>query len=256
MNDSEAHPPVFRYRRYGVTIMEAWFDVLAPGQSRSDVIDYRQLPRPFAGTRTSPFRTLIVPLSDPTETIFDQMKKDTRRDIRRAEDRDRSEHAFCEDGGSGVEEFLAFDALFARHRGIAPAQAEGLRALAAQQALALSRVTHNGETLSWHVFVVGSGRARLLHSPSLAGDDARRQIVGRANRFHHWRDMLHFKSVGADSYDLGGWSGSTAPALARIDRFKEEFGGRLTVEYNCTATPTLVGRSYDWLRKMRSRSGL
>jgi hypothetical protein len=256
MNDSAAHPPLFRYRRYGVTIIEAWFDVLPPGQRRCDVLDYRQLSRPLEGTQTSPFHTLIVPLSDSTETIFDLMKKNTRRDIRRAEDRDRSEYAISDDIAAAVSEFLAFDALFARHRGIAPAHAEGLRALAAQQALALSRVMRKGETLSWHVFVVGSGRARLLHSPSLAGDDAgMRQIIGRANRFHHWRDMLHFRSRGAGSYDLGGWSGSAEPALARIDRFKEEFGGRLIVEYNCTATPTLLGRSYDWLRKVRSRSG-
>lgn len=69
----------------------------------------------------------------------------------------------------------------------------------------------------------------LLYSASLfrTSDHATdRAAAGRANRFLHWHDMLHFKMSGCATYDPGGidvfgrsWE------TARIASFKRGFGG-------------------------------
>ena len=49
-------------------------------------------------------------------------------------------------------------------------------------------------------------------------------LVGRANRLHHWKDMISFKSKGLDQYDFGGWyEGRKTRDRLKINQFKEGF---------------------------------
>lgn len=73
--------------------------------------------------------------------------------------------------------------------------------------------------------------------------------IGRANRLHHWSDMLRFRDEGFGIYDFGGWySGTQNQALLQINRFKKSFGGELVRQYNCDEAITWKGVVALWLR--------
>lgn len=115
----------------------------------------------------------------------------------------------------------------------------------------------DGTVLVWHAYYVGQSRARLLHSASLfreASDSAFRTLVGRANRYQHWRDMLKLKADGLTTYDMGGWyAGSEDEAKLSINKFKEGFGGETVVEYHCEEAVSLKGKLYKIARRPRHR---
>jgi len=245
--------PVVRYIRYGVTVVESWFAV---PQEPCDLLECRQLPEPLPHARSTPFDTIIASLDGGVESMFLRVKKDARRDIRRAEDTDGVQYAAVDCSPEQLAEFIEFEKRFAERKRIPSADTRRLQSLAANHALALSRAAaQDGETLSWHAFVVGTDRVRFLHGPSLAGvDDALRNLLGRANRHHHWQDMVRFKNAGLRFYDFGGWYGGTEnQAFARISRFKEEFGGAVTREFDSTLALTLKGRLYDRARQWQAR---
>jgi hypothetical protein len=74
--------------------------------------------------------------------------------------------------------------------------------------------------------------------------------IGRANRLHHWSDMLRFRGEGFGIYDFGGWyAGTQDETLLRINRFKERFGGELVVQYNCDQAITWKGALGLWFKR-------
>lgn len=109
----------------------------------------------------------------------------------------------------------------------------------------------------YHANYVHGGRARLLHSASHfrnSNDSGYRNMVGRANRWLHWKALLRFKASGHTCYDWGGWyDGTDDDARLNINRFKEGFGGEKQLTYNgkllLTAKAKVVGfasRLIDW----------
>ena len=97
----------------------------------------------------------------------------------------------------------------------------------------------------WHAYHVGYDRATLLHSASVLraeSGQALRTKVGRANRYHHWRDILYFKQLGLRIYDFGGWYEKKEDrARLNINKFKEGFGGNIVKTYTCERPLTLRG---------------
>jgi hypothetical protein len=69
-------------------------------------------------------------------------------------------------------------------------------------------------------------RARFLYSSSGRFEGSNSALVGRANRWCHWKDMLHLREHGIRTYDLGGIAvGAEAAAVSGINDFKIRFGG-------------------------------
>ena len=103
----------------------------------------------------------------------------------------------------------------------------------------------NGNVLSWHSYVCCLGQVRLLNT--ISGVDPSRDtqwnnLVGRAHRLHHWKDMLFFKEEGAKTYDLGGvYRGTEDQEQANIARFKTSFGGQPAETYDAVLPLTVKG---------------
>ena len=57
----------------------------------------------------------------------------------------------------------------------------------------------------WHAYHRNTERVTLLYSASFFRNSDLRTQVGRANRLHHWLDMLRYKNAGIATYDFGGW---------------------------------------------------
>jgi hypothetical protein len=74
---------------------------------------------------------------------------------------------------------------------------------------------------------------------------------GRANRLHHWSDILRFRDERFAIYDFGGWyPGTHDQALLRVNLFKESFGGELVTQYNCDQGVTWKGNLGLWLARV------
>ena len=135
-----------------------------------------------------------------------------------------------------------------------------LSVLANANVLDISRVRDKqGNDLAWHVYYQAKGRCSLLHTLLLFrehSDSTLRNCIGRANRFHHWQDMLRFKQLGVSIYDFGGWyEGNSDVERLRINNFKSGFGGVVVENHNCVQLITLKARTLlvvgGWMRKAR-----
>jgi hypothetical protein len=153
--------------------------------------------------------------------------------------------------GESLEEFSAFYDEFARQKGLWPAERHWLARAAAADQLTLSCASREGERLVWHAHVRAGITAHLMYSASCFRDKDNdyRSLVGRANRWLHWRDMLYFREAGVKSYDWGGmFADESAPERAGINHFKRTFGGLPVQSYECTVPVNARGRIWLALR--------
>jgi hypothetical protein len=237
------------YKRGFLRVVEFWFDETNQCPS-ADIIRHFQKTSPSEGCSCVPFHTLVTDLRQEPDTILAKIKKDTRYEIRRAAEKDRL--SYCARDSVDAEtlaHFLDFHSRFAAAKGLRPANRIRLQLLAEIGALYLSEALGaDGSSLVWHAYCRFQDRARLLYSAShlhAAGD---KSLIGRANRYLHWRDFLALQALGIKLYDFGGWYEGTQDAKKiRINQFKAEFGGELVVNFNILQGATWKGKLGLWV---------
>lgn len=237
-------PHITTYRRFFLTIADIYFEHdSAPLPATADIVRLNGLLAPVDGYRTSPFATVFIDLTRPEDELFAGIKSGTRRDIRIAMRNDGiSAQLWHPAGRDTITEFCQLYDRFAKSKGLARANRSKLDSLAANSDLLLSCARlPSGEPLVWHAYVMSAGRARLLYSASVRMTSTGGQLVGRANRFLHWADILGIKEKGIGLLDLGGWHDGQEPELLRINAFKEEFGKTVVQTHNCVRGQTLLG---------------
>jgi len=241
-----------------LTTGQVWFDDEPTGE-KVDVLLFRQRSSPITSIRCVPFHTIVTDLRRKPEEILSSFSKDTRYEIRRGESKDLFSFSHWQKNEQGVlQDFLRFYGKFAQQKGLPAANERELKAFATARAIAFSCCrSQEGEELVWHVYYTSPTRVRLLYSASLYRDttnSAYRSMIGRANRFLHWQDMLFFKSEGVMVYDFGGWyAGNADKEKISINKFKEEFGGTVVKEYNCEQCMTLKARIVTIAGKLLKR---
>jgi len=242
---------MIRINGRGAVYGEVWYDEELPGDAGVDIVHYHQREAPITHARTTPFLSLVTDLSAEPDAIMDQFGKDCRYKIRRVESKDGLCVDFTTDPENRLDKFCAFFDAFARQKAIEPADRKWLGAACKARQLALASATKNGEALVWHVHVMSGNTARLQYSGSdfRSRDNDYRALVGRANRWLHWKEMLRFKEMGIQRYDWGGlFEDESVSGHAGVNNFKRDFGGRQERTYDCTVPVTLKGRIYLPLR--------
>ena len=226
---------------------EVWYDD-EPGDTRSvDWIHYRQRSSLIPGARWNYFDTYFVDLTQSAEQLLKRLNADTAYKIRRARDRDKIVCEVCDSRDPSVlDRFEAMYNQFAAMKGLSPLDRARINAMAAAGALDLSVAKDpQGNALVYHANHRDQHRATELHLPSLyrkTSESATRNLIGRANRYLTWSDMLRYKEQGLKSFDFGGWYvGTTDQALLRINEFKRGFGGQVVREYEGEQILSLKG---------------
>jgi len=180
------------------------------------------------------------------ESLLAAIKKNTCYEIRRAEKNDDCSAEHITQSVEMLALFIEFYRKFANQKRLEVPDFKSLERLSNAGKLVLSRIVSNEETLVWHVYCCINGRARLLYSASLfrGMDSSYRNMIGRANRYLHWCDILMFKEAGYHTYDFGGWNPLKSGDFEKhkINQFKEEFGGQKTIDFNCIYATNLVGK--------------
>lgn len=241
--------------RSGIRYQEVWFD--EPVATGLDILVARQRASCPVGVEGEAFHTIAIDLCQDQDQIFGAIDKDTRYEIRRAEKSDQLSIQLLNDPLDYLKEFCNFYNEFAAAKGLQQIALARLTQMTNAGHFVLSRVDLEQHSLVWHAYYCVAGRARLLYSASQfrGKESGLRGLIGRANRYLHWRDILEFKMAGYRIYDLGGWNpdGAEDVEKQRINSFKEGFGGRRVVEYNFTCPISTKGRLAMLFKAARSK---
>jgi hypothetical protein len=225
---------------------EVWYDH-DPELVAVDWIYYHQRTRPVPGSRWECFYTIVLDLTQDSKELMGRMGKSNAYQIRRARDRDGIVcRRFMPAGRGLLDEFERTYNRFAAVKKLGPLDRSLLEQLDRDGFLEISAVRNPaGEPLVFHAYYHDSNRSCLLHGISLhqlLSDSTARNAVGRANRYLFWSDILRHQEEGLRIFDFGGWyHGNTDQDRLGINRFKEEFGGKVIREYNCQQILTLKG---------------
>lgn len=241
------------YRNKLIRILEGWHGE-EPEATDVDIIRRFQQPQPIAGMICRDFYTILIDLNNDQAALLQNIKPDTRYEIRRSTREGFVYHLWTGQAPPVFSEFCDYYDEFALRKSQRQLRRDWLSLLSANGSLNLSRIAEaSGETLIWHAYHRGQSRATLLYSASLVpagAASAQRNRVGRANRFQHWQDILRFKAAGLAQYDFGGWyEGQSDQKRLQINKFKEEFGGEIVRNFICERPLTWKGSLFLRVRK-------
>lgn len=253
------------YKSRFLTRGEVWFDNEPDDTRAVDWIIYHQRSRPVAGAKVRYFYTYAIDLTQSSEQLLANLNRDTAYKIRRARGKDG---IICERGDpSDPSVMTAFEQMynqFAAMKGLPRLNRARMESMAAAGVLDLSAAKDpQGNVLVYHANYRDRCRATGIELPSLYRarlESAARNLVGRANRYLTWNDILHYREAGLKCFDFGGWYHGTDPAMIRINDFKRGFGGKVLREYQCEEIRTLKGWAVtqtaavlNWARRVRAR---
>ncbi len=218
-----------------IPIIDCWYAEHALGMN--GVIRYQQAEKPI-GVKSQKFETLLSDLTEDEPMILSRLSGNCRYKVRRAPKEGVTCTFRC---GKEITEqdilaFTDFLEQFWASKGVSYHEKEKcrdmMRRYAGAGAIALTTAYIGDKLLVCHTYVMDDVRARLLHSVSQFRTDesVTTNIIGFANRYLHYQDMLYFKKLGKRQYDWGG--AGKAEDVENITKFKESFGGTPAVFYN------------------------
>lgn len=219
----------------GIPIIDCWYAEHA--LAMRGVIRYHEAEKPI-GARPEKQETLLSDLREDEETILSRFSGNCRYKVRRAP----REGIVCsarygkEITEQDIMAFTDFFEQFWASKGVSYTEKDKCRAMmrqyASAEAMALTTASIGEKLLVYHTYIMDSRRVRLYQSASQFRTDESitTNIVGFANRYLHYQDMLFFKRMGKEQYDWGG-AGKTEEVKS-ITTFKESFGGEPAAFYN------------------------
>ncbi|HDR6269333.1 hypothetical protein PDJ95_01775 [Bacillus cereus] len=239
------------YQKKSLQIKSIWFfeeTTTDIRKSDSDIVYFHQ-----SGIKSKficeKFTTLISDLENDEEELFRKITKNGRNEINKSI---REEIQFEVLDNNQLDEFIQFYNEFALTKGLAPCNEITLHAYAQKDALVITKAKFQGNDLVYHAYLMDESRTRLLYSASAfrnTEDKKERAMIGRANRFLHWKDILMFKEKGMKIYDWGGYS--EAEEVRAIAKFKAGFGGEIEYSYNSLLPVTLKGKLVCTMLKIK-----
>jgi lipid II:glycine glycyltransferase (peptidoglycan interpeptide bridge formation enzyme) len=184
--------------------------------------------KPF-GFICTPFYTILNTLDIPEQEIIKGFTSTVRNEVRRSE---RENVQWCL--MDSLDEFRLFHNAFAAAKGAYMAD-EGLIE-GYKDKLVITCASLNEKVLAAHAYLCDreAKTVRLLLSSNIRlTERIDANLVGRANKFLHFKDMVHFKENGYLVYDFGGFAYNTNEKQRQgINAFKQSFGGKLVQHTN------------------------
>jgi hypothetical protein len=210
-------------------------------------------PRPF-GTHSVIRRTVINDLAPPSEDILGGFNDTTRRYIHHIMKNDLCTHEVVTcPSESEVHRAYGHITKFCDIMDRKAINLSYLLALNRAKRLHISYTyDRNGVMLAGHGYRLSALRPEFIYSFRGTEPDAdkeRLKLLSRANRYSHYCNMLHFKSLGFTEYDSGGLSDAPDDIKSvHLDEFKMGFGGTVRTYYNSVLYNSIKSKTYLALR--------
>lgn len=249
------------YSKYGIKIENIWFgnkkltsdDMESKNDGNKIDIKFfhgvKELPNNIKGNLQY---SLISDLSETEEELLKRMTKTYRYQIKRSEKENIEIKSFF------GEKFLAEKALFDQFQATYNEMyhMKNIKSIFNKKltqdylksnSMAVTIAFYKEKPYVFHSYVYNKNNARLFYTTSsFRTDREMANMIGRMNKTLHWADMKLFKNMGVETYDWGGISSIEQPN--GIDKFKMEFGGKITSYYNVPLGITLKGKFICFLR--------
>ncbi len=233
---------------YFFNISEYYFrnrlpDILELKKNKIDFINLIQAK--FQFNRSRPFYTFNINLEEDIEIIWQKINKDFRYQIRRAENKDKIAEKIIDNPSiKDIDIFIEFFNKFAEFRSLRKSNKKKLCIFLKQKKLKIAyaySLEDKNNILSGHCYVHDDKRIRLYHSASnVYSKLINKNLVGRSNKFLHWKVISNFKDSGFHVYDFGGIS--QKENFNGIDKFKSHFHGEMVTEYSGLIPVSLKAR--------------
>lgn len=198
------------------------------------------------------FRLLVpnylIGLKEDESEIFKRIHKNTRYKINRAMKRDELVYfELPHPTDTEIEEFSEFFNPFAKERNIRPCDVNKLKAIRDHDALVISYIADkNNEVLCYHVHHKEDEQGYLIYSASKRyekNDSNDRNLIGRANRYLHWKDIQSFKEKGCKWYNFSGKVlDKEDKGGQNVNNFKLEYGPTTGYDSRTFYAKSLIGR--------------
>src|SRR3712207_6437655 len=128
----------------------------------ADIIEYHQWSAPVRDSLHEVFHTRLLDLTRTEEELWSEIHNDTRKEIRRAQNKDGFRYEHWSDGDAGAVGLIAkLHNDFVAFKGIARVHPADFLELGQTGALDLSLLRNaEGEPVAWRSYMVIAGRAR------------------------------------------------------------------------------------------------
>lgn len=234
--------------KMGIKIADVYFfeDEDLALDNPTDIVFYLQ--RSDKTKNSTDFHTLLFDLLKDEKALFSEINRTTKYHINRAVKNDNIKCLYYMPTREDILEFADFYNVLAGSKKLPECNLDKLDALSAKNGLVFTKaLDESGNALSCHAYIVDKKRARLLYAAShfrQTDDNNYKALIGRANKYLHWSDIVNFKKEGYLTYDFGGIaiSDQEKPEIQNIARFKKAFGGEETHEYNLIEGRSLLGK--------------
>jgi lipid II:glycine glycyltransferase (peptidoglycan interpeptide bridge formation enzyme) len=249
---------IYYYRKNLINIAEIWYNTGERPEKKTDILRYKFADQKKDNAASAEdLYTILIDLSGDEDALFSKIRKNTRYEINRANNRDGVKGItfleLNEKNKGKAGQYIDFYNKFADSKDRSHIDFSDIEQFYNTGTFCIRCVVREGEAdfLSAHAYVVSDNTARLHQSSSLfrSSDDVEyRNLVSRANRFLHWDDMVYFKNGGRVLYyDFGGWYGGEGTTESfkeqlLINQFKESFGGEKKQEYSYIIPLTMKGK--------------
>jgi hypothetical protein len=244
-----------------ILIEEIWYDEEPKKKPNIDILHYIERSQPIQGIQLDEFHTMVLDLTQDREKLWHNLRKNNRYKIKRAEQKDPVLYSYWDReriNDNVLSSFLDFHDRFSESQGLKKIPKARIKSFANAGILDLSLVkSQDGNPLVWHAHCCVRDRVCFFYGASIKNpnDTAYQSMLGRANRYHHWQDILRFKDSGISLYDFGGWyAGNTDTKLINVNKFKEEFGGEIIKNFRGFQGITLKGKLCISLYKLLTSS--
>lgn len=202
--------------------------------SRKDIVKFIQYSQcqsrsEFYGFKREKCFTKIIDISQNNDEIFRKFKKNTKYEINRAK-----KEGIIFNVEEKPEQFVKFYNVFAESKKRPLIRLEYIKSF--KNNLIITKASDGRCDLVMHAYLIDSEakRVRLMNSASLFRYETyidKSQLIGMANRYLHFADILFFKDRKFIIYDLGGYDYELKDdECMAINKFKDSFGGDLLEE--------------------------
>ncbi|SHG53331.1 peptidoglycan bridge formation glycyltransferase FemA/FemB family protein [Ornithinibacillus halophilus] len=204
--------------------------------------------------------TLLIDVTKTEEALRKDMNRTTRYQINKASRDELTVEVIDKPTMDDVLAFEGFFNPFADEKGIERCRTDRVRGLMESGMLVITYVyDKEGRKLASHLYISNGQRAAMLYSCSgrFTNADVPPIVVGRANRYLHWQDILYFKHAGYQYYDFLGLSiNEEDKEEQNINKFKKGFGGKEVTEYQSYIPQNGLGKMLVLILKFRWRNQL
>lgn len=202
--------------------------------------------------RLEPVQTIHIQLQKSKETLFAEIEKENRRQIRKAEKRPMQFVALEQPTDLDLKKFQKFYNRHARKKNTYRCRSYNLytlKKLTEKNGLVFTYMTdvEHKNTYCYRIYVTDGEKAMTLYSASnidLLTSPETKRISSEANRYLIWKNILRFKERGVKVLDMGGLTD-----VPSIQKFKKGFGGNAVTVYSGYTASSPIGRLILVVRK-------